>query len=422
MNTTDVRIIRKKEGGEKIDMKVRKLKPEEHVRTRPLWEEVFTEDTKAFLDYYYYIKTKDNEIYVVEEDDRICSMLQLNPYQLQIEKGRFPTAYIIAVATKETYRGRGFMGALLKRSLQDMYSAKIPFTFLMPAAEAIYTPYDFRFIYSQNIGTLKLRTAEGDNECTDKESSKKKYTGTELEHTGKAVFTDASLWEAEDMAEFFNGCFADRWQVYAVRDKAYYQTMIMEQQSEKGGVRLLREGGRLVGMYAYAAEDGLEVREPLFLPQYRDTFYLSLHELARSVYKELPMNQEIRVYACPDDMKEKEKPVIMARIVCLPEFLRTLCVPDELIVDCSFAVIDPIIRQNSRVWRIISRQGETNLEVRETEDSEGVLPVDVLTELLFGRIAEKDLSRLDGVIVTDHLTEELSKITKLTEIFLNEVV
>ena len=34
-------------------MKIRKLKQEEHRMTRSLWEEIFTEDDEAFLDYYY---------------------------------------------------------------------------------------------------------------------------------------------------------------------------------------------------------------------------------------------------------------------------------------------------------------------------------------------------------------------------------
>ena len=131
-------------------MTLRILEQDEHGKTRSLWEEVFSEDTKIFLDYYYYIKTRDNQIYVIEEDEEFCSMLQLNPYIVRVEEKEFPSAYIIAVATKEKYRRRGYMGALLRASLNDMYAKKIPFTFLMPAAEAIYTPYDFRFIYSQD--------------------------------------------------------------------------------------------------------------------------------------------------------------------------------------------------------------------------------------------------------------------------------
>ena len=206
---------------------------------------------ECFLDYYYYIKTKDNQIYVVEEDGQICSMLQLNPYLLKIEESERPSAYIIAVATKEEYRGRGFMGNLLRQALNDMYTAKVPFTFLMPAAEAIYTPYDFRFIYSQRIGIQDISS----NVASGK--------GTTVRN---CTFTDAAVWNAEEMAAFFNSYFADVWQVHAIRDSSYYQTMIMEQQSERGGVRLIRENGDLKGIYAYAAEDGLEIREPLYLP------------------------------------------------------------------------------------------------------------------------------------------------------------
>ena len=41
--------------------------------------------------------------------------------------------------------------------------------------------------------------------------------------------------------------------------------MILEQQSEHGGVRVLRCGGEIIGIFAYAREEELEIREPLIL-------------------------------------------------------------------------------------------------------------------------------------------------------------
>ena len=38
-------------------MIIRKLEQNEHGKTRELWEQVFPEDTKEFLDYYYFVKT-----------------------------------------------------------------------------------------------------------------------------------------------------------------------------------------------------------------------------------------------------------------------------------------------------------------------------------------------------------------------------
>lgn len=374
-------------------MTLRILDQNEHGKTRRLWEEVFSEDTKTFLDYYYYIKTRDNQIYVVEEDEGICSMLQLNPYMIRVEDKEFPSAYVIAVATKASYRRRGYMGALLRASLNDMYAKKIPFTFLMPAAEAIYTPYDFRFIYSQDRGEIS---------CDGK-------TGNDF------VSADAGLWDAGEMAAFYEEHFAGKYQVCTVRDNSYYQTMIMEQQSERGGVRMVKEDGVLKGMYAYAGEDGLEIREPLFLDGYEAAFLQSVNELAKE-------GTRIQVHACLPEHAIEQKPLIMARVVCLAELLSALKVPEEMSVDCSFAVMDTIIIQNSRVWKVTSRKGEAELHVREAEDSEGVLPIAELTEILFGRRTIGDVKTRAGVILSDHLEQDLEKITKLTKVCFNEVV
>ena len=399
-------------------MILRKLKQSEHDRTRRLWEEVFTEDTRAFLDYYYYIKTRDNQIYTVEEEGEIRSMLQLNPYRVVVEGEEFPSAYVIAVATKEEYRRRGYMGALLRASLHDMYEQKLPFTFLMPAAEAIYTPYDFRYIYSQDTGILLHR--EPDGMLCWKSAEGRSSGKADAKEDCSIQCSDAGLWDAEEMAEFFAEHFADKFQVCTVRDSAYYQTMVLEQQSERGGVRLIRGNGALKGFYAYAGEDGLEIREPLFLPGYEEAFRGSVRELAERCGRQ--DQPEIGVHACPAEFSSEKKPLIMARIVCLSRFLAALRVPEEECVDCSFAVIDPLVTENSRVWKVTSCEGEANLHVRETEDSEGVLPVAVLTELLFGRVTAEELKTREGVIMPERLAGELAKLTKLTRVCFNEVV
>ena len=47
-------------------MELRKLEQSEHQKTRKLWETVFSEDSREFLDYYYFFKAKNNEIFVIE--------------------------------------------------------------------------------------------------------------------------------------------------------------------------------------------------------------------------------------------------------------------------------------------------------------------------------------------------------------------
>ena len=177
---------------------------------------------QGILDYYYFIKTKENEIWVIEEDGEIQSMLQLNPYQLQVAEHPFLCRYIIAVATRAQYRSRGYMSSLLRKAMQEMYGKKEPFTFLMPAAEAIYTPYDFRFVYSQRQAVFEKKA---ETELIEEE--------------------DATMFQAEELAAFAKERLFGTARVYAVRDAHYYQTRVLEQQSENGGIRMLKKDGKL---------------------------------------------------------------------------------------------------------------------------------------------------------------------------------
>lgn len=388
-------------------MEIRKLQQQENGKTRELWEKVFKEDTAAFLDYYYYIKARDNEIYVIEDGGKIRSMIHLNPYRVRINDMEFPSAYLVAVATEETFRGRGFMRNLLFRSLNDMYEKKYPFAFLMPAAEAIYTPYDFRFVYDQKRGELNLSLTDG--------------AGQTAQDTG-IIFSDAKLGDAEELSRFFNENFSENWQVCTVRDPSYYRTMILEQQSENGGVRLIREQGQLTACYAYAYEEGPEIREPLYLPDCEAEFENSVKELLHCFAGKDPGRvPAVPVSACPEPYMKEKKPLIMARIISVPRFLSAVRIRTDEEIRCSFAVIDPIIRGNSRIWKL-EGTGDGPVRISETEDSEGVIPIAELTEFLFGYKSLDQIMANKEVIVTPHLYQELNKIVPVSDVFLNEVV
>lgn len=405
-------------------MEVRLLKQQEHGKTRLLWEKVFQEDSKAFLDYYYFFKTRENSVYVVEEDEEIRSMLHLNPFLIQVGEGQFDVRYIIAVATEESYRKRGYMGMLLRKAMQAMYQEKQPFTFLMPAAEAIYTPYDFRFVYDQNVW---------------------KYTVVEKQEQKSLPVSEAGIGDGADLAAFFMEYFSERFQIYAVRDEQYYQTMLFEQQSENGGIAILKRSEKIVGCFLYGDEDGLEIREPLYLKEYETEFWAAVGKMC-----EKHGQKEALVYAGISEEEkigtvefQKQKPTIMVRILHLESLLRLLKTKAGEQIDCSFAVLDSILTQNSRVWKLQSspigeiEEGEdtakevekqrssdckTKIYVRETEDSEGVLSIAALTSLLFGYKSVEEVAEDPDVFLSERLMGELKKIQPLDKIYLNEIV
>lgn len=390
-------------------MLLRKLEVSEHPRTRALWESVFAEDTKAFLDYYYYVKTRENEIYIIEEEE-IVSMIQLNPYELQIQKQMSECHYVIGVATEKEYRGRGYMRDILLKSMEEMYRRKEPFTFLMPAAEAIYSPYDFRFVYRQRQGIL----------------THKDLPASEVSEA--IQMKDARVSDCDVLSEFFQKQIAPHYQVIAAHSPEYYRTMIQEQQSQDGGVCVLREEAKVVGVFAYSNEGEWEVREPVCLPGYENALVAAIKEICCD-------QKEIACFGCEELFLEKlesvkYKNMIMVRILHLETLLQMLQVKDGEELHCSFAVLDPWIIQNNRIWHLetgkeTSEAGavrSNQVWVRETEDSQGVLTIGALTSFLFGYKSIEEICEEEDVILTESLKCELQKIEVLDRIFLNEIV
>lgn len=196
-------------------MKIRRLEREELGAARSLYEEVFSEDSTSFVDYYFAEKTKDNRIYVLEEDGAVRSMLHLNPYAVMVNGVEKQAHYIVAVATQEAYRKRGYMKALIRKALRDMYQEGESFTFLMPAAEAIYLPHDFRTVYEQ-----RKRYYHGEGEPLKEE-------------------------EAGELASVAEAYLSAHYQVYVKRDRTYYERLMKEYASDGGRLMVRRSEGKI---------------------------------------------------------------------------------------------------------------------------------------------------------------------------------
>ena len=267
------------------EMLCRKLQSNEHIRTRKLWEEIFTEDTPEFLDYYYSIKIKNNEIYVIEDDGEIVSMLHLNPYEMRIGDKLFQTHYIVAVATKENYRKRGLMRQLLNYALQVMTDRGEPFTFLMPADEAIYKPFGFEFVYKQ-----RQNKVVGKCSCDE-----------------KLEMISATEKHCQMIADFSNQMLQE-YDVVTWRDSGYYETLLLELASENGGILLAKRDGEIEGIFCYACtseeDKHFVIKEPIFQIE---------RDLQHAIYH-LTGNETERVL-CMGYGSEETKPMIMVKVL-----------------------------------------------------------------------------------------------------------
>lgn len=330
-------------------MQIRLLETEENIKTRPLYETVFDEDSEGFVDYYYTEKTRDNQIYVVEEDGEIRAMLHLNPYRVAVNESVRAVNYIVAVATQEEYRSRGYMAALLRRALTDMKKAGQSFTFLMPAAEAIYTPHDFRTVY---------------------EYEKEFYKEQDSAHAEIVPVTDDMC---EELAEAANCFLSSKYQIYAVRDAAYYKRLKKELESD--GAKLM----------AYRRDGEIKDCRPWI----------------------------------PGELSERHK--IMIRIVDVKRMLMAIKVK-SLTAVC-FTVTDPIVEDNNCCVVLTGTEfsGLMLMDGR-LENSEGTMTIGALASFLFGAKTIDEICEEEGVQMTDRMKGELKKTIPLDKIYLQEIV
>ena len=111
---------------------VKRLEQEACLTLRPLWEEVFYEDSVEFTDYYFQEKAVRNRGFVLqgmgEKAEEVRAMLYLSPYPMMLRVGCEwecrEICYIVGVGTKKEYRHRGYMNRLLRAALRDMYERK----------------------------------------------------------------------------------------------------------------------------------------------------------------------------------------------------------------------------------------------------------------------------------------------------------
>ncbi|HJD30050.1 MAG TPA: GNAT family N-acetyltransferase [Candidatus Blautia avicola] len=349
------------------------LPQEEKKETIPLWKACFPEDTDRYLDYYYQEKTKDNRILVKKEDGKIISMLHRNPYKVHVGEKLWDVDYIVAVATKESRRGKGYMREVLTKALRDMNLEGRPFTFLMPAAEAIYRPFDFRFIWKKPLLSLK------------------KEAGEEIE----IIPVSESEEDCKRAAEFMEKWLAEHSQVYTCRDEAYVRRIRKELGSEDGELYFLRGNqGEDLGLQGLT---GKEKKDQAFL------------------------------YAKEGCYEEREgKTGIMARITALRVFLTafSLKISGNLILDLE--VEDKLIPENEgRYLWILDEQG-SSLEIFQDQQElqaaqrTWTLKADIteIASWLFGHENLKDL----WPDMPEEMKNELEKIRTVQGIWLDEIV
>lgn len=380
-------------------MKTEILKKERHMESRALWEEVFEEDTTAFLDAYYAGKGAENEISVIRESacegGEICAMIHWNPRAILFHGCFVQADFIVAVATKKDMRRRGLMARLMTEGLQKRAKAGVPFVFLTPADEAYYTPFQFVTVGTCMGCGLPLQKQDGADAVRQARSEAQSDAGRKAKRdAGSSAFAEAGIYKGSVSlqicvlpaeayafaAKWCNARLAARYAYFVKRDEAYFRQLAAELASENGKIMAVYDAddcGKLFGVFLYTYVNELELREPVYDME-DEAAVLD----AVSVWAEQFKRQE-KLTACRKTLPDAQpQSVTMVRITSLAACVQMLCSTETMAQD--IAVRDPLISENNGCFHLsLSPDGCSLARIDAPEADCLPYTIEELTALIF---------------------------------------
>lgn len=345
--------------------------------SRALWEEVFPEDSRSFLDYYYACVADHNRIYLDEEDGRAVSMLHRNPYRLCVGRQCVSASFFVSVATSAPYRRQGRMRELLHRALADCQRDGEPFVYLAPASEKIYLPFGFRTVRCQNVLTFG-QVFPGPR------AQAARMPGEE-----DADFTcvPAAPDQMEELAAFSQKALAETCAVYTQRSPEYYRRIQREQEAVKGDILLLFRGRKLAGYCFAGLEDVTEIRELVVKPSDPASYARAVRAVTEYFRDRLPLRVcGILPGAKIEGVENREflyRPITMVRIANLAALAKTLRARREMRLWLN--VRDDFLKQNSGRFCLTVTPRRGCLEAADTDTGDFLdITIEEFTDTVFG--------------------------------------
>lgn len=401
-----------------------------------LWQESFG-DSDEYTDFYFEWKIGKNQVLTIYkeflengiETSPLAAMLHLNPYSLMVKNKEIPANYIVGVATKESERRKGLMNKLLQASMEQMYKEEMPFTYLMPAKESIYLPFDFRIVYEQEAWNDKLSQARIkvikeeriDVKAASMDDSEiLRAASIDDENDYKIVVLETyDIERINELVSFTNELLANEHDIYAKRNPYYYERLINEMRSASGEVILCYDKDELIGFASYMAEEAIYITEFM---TYGDSGGIAndiVHGIEEDVLKAF-----WKYFSSVTDLdifKKKQGSqitAIMVRIINLESFVKMF--NSNSPVSLVFDIKDPIIASNQGRFLLGVDKDKGNIE-RSNSNPDISIDIADLARLFFGKLEENELDRL--ILKDRHLVKkQLAQINIIDSLFINDVI
>ena len=97
----------------------------------------------GYFDYFFQNVIEKSDVQYIIEDNRVVSALYLLRRSIILDASEIPAVFISGVGTLPDYRGRGFAGKNLTRTLDSLSAEGVPMALLVPSDARFYHRFGF---------------------------------------------------------------------------------------------------------------------------------------------------------------------------------------------------------------------------------------------------------------------------------------
>ena len=385
-------------------MDIRFARGNEKDNIREIWDYCFNDGPK-FTDYYFEDKYDNENTVVVEDENEIVSSLQLNQYKLLLNGKLYDTSYIVGVSTFPQVRGKGYMKNIMDFTLNELYKKKQLVSILMPIDYRLYRKYGYEHCYDQLEYELDIEDLRG------------------FKSSGN--MKKANLNSIEEMIEIQES-FLKNVNGNIKRDKAYYESLFKEVNSEDGHI-YIHENDDSKGYIIYFING-----ENMFV---RELYYTSLESLksmlkfiynhntqCKKVTVSAPINDKIRfILANPRTASIKLKPFMMGRVINFEEYIKTLNIKNHIKGSLNISIKDDFIKENNNVFKINLENDKIYVEKGEFTPHIQ-FDINTISQLAFSYIDAREAFLLNNLEEDENIIEFLNSIFVKKENYINEYI
>lgn len=385
-------------------MEIRYGNDKDKIKAEYIWKECFTDSENEVRFYFDELYRKENFLLMEDGEKEIRASLHENPYEMIMNNEKLSLFYIIAVAVSPQYRGKGYMGELIRYSLRNARQKGLDFVFLSPINTEIYRRYGFGYMSSLEKYSISMENIP--------------FERIDRTYEIKKASEEKNLYE--DLIEIYKEKMKNSF-AYLERDENYYRRALKEMENENGDIYIFYLENKAAGYISlYKREGSIEVRELFGFNKKVIESMFAFIKTHKEYYSELiikaPVNSNMNFYIHDQTSMEKiEFPFIMGRIVNVENMLKRLHIED---IELKISVTDKVIEENNGVYEI-SVYGAVSKKDRIESDIE--IDITDLNHLIFGYFSIDEMIELERVKINNReKIEEIKKIFPKQKVYIQE--